>query len=258
MLFDYQFTLDAIDADTATGAVVPPSVRGLYTKGDDGKFSLDADLRKKVDVSGLTTALDKERKTAKNLNDSLKLWAPLGDSPEAVKARIDELTEAATKGDKVNLDKIRADMDKTHKTALDAKDGVITGMKGTLEKYLVNGSATAAIAELKGVPELLLPHVTRAVKVVEAANGEYVVRVVDADGDFRGDGKGGFMSIKDLVAEMKGSSVFGRAFEASGTTGGGKQPGSGKGAGAGSSNTEGMSSVQKIALGLGKGQLARQ
>lgn len=256
MNFDWQHTLEAIDADTDTGAVVPENVRGLYIKGDDGKFGIDPSFKKHV--SGLTTALDKERKANRTVKDIAEKWAKLGETPEAVEQKLHELTEAAGKGDKVNFDKLKADLERGYAKKLEEKDGQLAAKDKTLTKYLVNSAAATAIAEAKGSAELLMPHVQSSVKVVEV-NGEYVVRVVDADGDPRGDGKGGFMTVKDLIAEMKASPVYGRAFEASGTTGSGKQPGSGgTKPGVAGRDTSQMSPTQKIAAGLSKGLLRSQ
>ena len=98
-------------------------------------------------------------------------------------------------------------------------------MKATLEARLVDAEATRAITELKGVPGLLLPHVQRNVKVVEE-DGEYRAAVTDARGEPRVDARGEYVSIRDLVAEMRDSDVFARAFDASGVGGGGAPPNS--------------------------------
>lgn len=245
-MFEFPLTLDTLDE-------VPQTFQTLYAKGDDGKFSLHADLTKKLDVSGLTSALDKERKANKTFGESLKGWQKLGlgETLEDATNKLKELNERATNGDgKANWEKMKKDLEDGHTRALAEKDKEVTGMRTTLEKYLVDREAIAAIAEAKGSPALLLPHVRTQVKVFEE-KGEYVVRVVDKDGDPRGDGKGGFMGIKELVTEMRSSNDFGRAFEGTGSSGSGKPPASSKtgkeGAGAGG---EGRSSIDKIAAGL--------
>ena len=86
-------------------------------------------------------------------------------------------------------------------------------------------AAVAAIAAAKGVPELLPPHVQKHVKVDE----NYNVQVVDAKGDPRVNGKGEPLSISDLIAEMKATEVYGRAFEGSGQSGSGMRPTNGTG-----------------------------
>jgi hypothetical protein len=52
-------------------------------------------------------------------------------------------------------------------------------------------------------------------------DGKYLVRVVGKAGTPRMNANGEFLGIKDLVSEMKESDIFARAFEGSGTSGGG-------------------------------------
>jgi hypothetical protein len=127
-------------------------------------------------------------------------------------------------------------------------------MKTSLKKHMIESEARAVIAELKGSPELLLPHVREQCQLLEE-DGAFVVRVVDKEGDPRSDGKGGWMDIKALVAEMKASQAYGRAFESSGKQGSGTQPGTGNKSGGGSDAK--LSPVQKIAKGLAERQTTR-
>lgn len=201
---------------------VPETVRSLYVPDGD-KFKLDVSGIE--DTSGLKSALQKEREAAKNAAKQANAWVSLGKTPE----EIQELLEAQRKADedkatkngeweklKVQMQEQSANERQKLEQALKAKDGAI-------ERYLIDAQAVAAISELKGVPALLLPHVKAAVKVVDD-DGEYVTRVVDAQGNPRVNAKGDFLTIKDLVSEMRQSEVFGRAFEASGTTGTGSRP----------------------------------
>ncbi len=242
MPFEFKPTLETLDG-------VPQNFQGLYTANEGGSgYTFHPDF--KAHVHGLTSALDKERKTAKEIKAVLAGWTALGEKPEDVKAKLEELTEAAAKaGDSGKaLDKLKADLEQGYSKKLTAKDAEVTAMRATVERYLVDNEATTALAEAKGAVQLLLPHVKSNVRVIEE-NGQYVVRVVDKDGDPRGDGKGGFMSIKDLIAEMKASETYGRAFESSGTTGGGKPSGGGKPV-ASKQNRDDMSSIDKIKAGL--------
>jgi hypothetical protein len=112
-------------------------------------------------------------------------------------------------------------MNDKHANDLKQKDETIGAMRKRLEAELVDAKAVAAIAAAKGVPELLLPHVQRHVKVSD----DFTVQVVDAKGDPRVNGKGEPLSISDLVEEMKQTEIFGRAFEGSGQSGSGTRPG---------------------------------
>ena len=243
----FETVLDTLDG-------LAPQYASLYSKSDDGKFKLDDAVNKRiVEIGGLSSALDKERKLNKTAKEQLEAWQKLnlGATPEEVLAKVNELTEAATTGaeGKTNWDKMRADLEKGHTTALAAKDGEVAKMRTTLERHLIDKEAVTAIASAKGVPDLLLPHIQKQVKVFPDGDG-YVVRVLDKEGDPRGDGKGGYMTIPDLVAELKASSTFGRAFEGTGNSGGGKPPNSSKsGADAGRGNAN-LSSIDKIARGL--------
>lgn len=209
----------ALDLEVTTLDSVPEAVRSLYIPNGD-KFRLD--VSGVEDVTGLKSALEKERKTARELEKQANTWRTLGKTPDEIQALVTAQQQAET--DKLakagEWDKLRAQMNDQHAVALKAEADKVSAKDKALGKYLVDSAAVSAIAAAKGVPELLLPHVRSAVKVVED-NGEYHVRVVDAAGNPRVDAKGNFLSIADLVGEMRSSEVFGRAFESSGASGGG-------------------------------------
>ena len=96
----------------------------------------------------------------------------------------------------------------------------LKAMMGSLEAHLIDAEAAQAVAAMDGSRLLLLPHIRSRVKVVNDV-GKYAVRVVDSEGDPRGNGSGGFMTIKDFVAELKSKSDFAGAFKPSGNTGSG-------------------------------------
>lgn len=250
-------------------ADVPEKYRGLYSKGDDGKFAIDTDLGKKLDTSGLTGALDKERKKARELEKAVNGWKSLelGDSPEEalekIKATIAELEDGeggddedgkkAGKTKQIML-KLKADAEaqiEANKTEYETR---LDGMKTTLKKQMIDAEARAAIAELKGAADLLLPHVREKCQLLEE-DGSFVVRVVDEEGDPRSNGKGGWMTIKELIAEMKSGELYGRAFESTGTKGSGTPPAA-RNSGGGGSDTK-LTPIQKIQRGLDQQQARR-
>lgn len=245
MDFEWQLELDELN-------IVPEKFRGLYAKGDSGKFALDADVAKRMDTTGLNTALEKERKNNKVLAEAQKAWTKLGKAPEEVEKSLGELKAALAKAQEgkdgaANFEKLKADLESGHANALKERDTVVERMRGSLHKHLVEAEATAAIAELKGSAVLLLPHVQKHVKVIEEG-GHFLARVVDAEGDPRGNGKGGFMTIREFVTELKKDTNFARAFEASGSSGGGTPTGGKTGGKPG--GTEPLSATQRIAAGL--------
>ena len=90
------------------------------------------------------------------------------------------------------------------------------------------------MAAAEGSTELLMPHVQAKVKVIEE-DGDFAVRIVDATGNPRVDGKGNFLSITDLVSEMRQNPIYAPGFP--------KAQGS---------NAPGSTSVQRGASAKGK------
>lgn len=211
---------------------VPAQFQGAYIENTDtevGGFILNPAVAPLAEaITGLNGALTKARKEAKGKTapSISELLKPLGvDSIEAAEEMIADFKstiEASSEG-KVNLDKMRADMQKGFDKILEGKDAELSGMSKSLQRYLVEKEAVNAITTAKGVSDLLLPHVRQQAKVIKEGD-DFVVRVVDSDGEARGDGKGGFMTVTDLVGELKGSETFGRAFESEAPRGGGTPP----------------------------------
>jgi DNA-binding transcriptional MerR regulator len=207
-----KFTVDSLDA-------IPESLRNEYTQAEDGKFRLNVDIEDQIRAA--TSTANRE---AAQYRHQVKAWKDLGKSPEDIQA----LLEAQRQADEEKLtkaqewDKLKAQMSEQQARELEARDAKLKAKDAAIERYLVDAQATAAIAAAKGVAPLLLPHVKAAVRVIEE-DGEFKVRVVDDKGNPRVNGKGEFLAVADLVGEMRASEVFGRAFEADGTTGGGAQ-----------------------------------
>jgi hypothetical protein len=214
-----KLTLDTLDG-------VDEGQKTFYVERD-GKFHLDVDGIE--DTAGLKSALDKERARARDFE---KKYGQLKDvdPEEYTKLKKEAEERAALDAEKKGqFDTLKNQLVEKHTKEISLKDGEISAMTKALENYLVDANATAAIAEAKGVPALLLPHVKASVRVVKDGD-EYVVQVVDKAGNPRiSDSKGTPMTIPDLVAEMKKSDVFGRAFEGSGASGGGSQRSAGGG-----------------------------
>jgi len=183
-------TLDGLDETTAK----------LYAKGADGKFTLQVEddpaksviqkLREERDVA-LKALKEREAKEADT-------------QTAAEKARL----EAAGEYEKVKQ------VNEAEKAALQKK---LEHEQTRTRNFLIQSEATRAIAAAKGVPDLLLPHITGQLEVV-------------ADGDsFKVTGKGG-VPLSDVVEGLRSNAVFGRAFEAS-ASGAGTPPGAAKGGG---------------------------
>lgn len=204
--------------DEATLANVPEGFRGAYEKGADGTYGISATFKPFVDaVVGLGGALKNERGTSRTLKGQKDVSAVLKETfgfetAEEAKAKWDELNGQVASASKVDPAKIKADIQKTFDGQLAAKDTELGGMRTTLERYLVDNAAITALAEMKGSAKLLTPVIKQMTELVKDGD-EYVVRVKDGQGDYRGDGKGGFLTVAGLVAEMKKDKDFALAFE---------------------------------------------
>ena len=239
---------------------VPEHFRSMYVEDGD-KYVLNESLST---VANAIDGLNKANKRARQDADSFKRQVPdagklrelgtlLGLETEdmdldVLREGIEATLAKVSKGEdtKVNLDKIRQDMKRENDKMLAQKDEELNAMKGTLRSHLIDNSAVTALAQEKGDAEILMPHIRSRCTVVEE-NGKHEVRVLDAEGDPRGDGKGGFMTVSDLVREMKESKTFSKCFESDGKSGlGAGQPGRTGG------KVVDLSPTQKIARGLSK------
>lgn len=253
MEFDF-----AANAEVDDVQLVPEQFRGAYVQNGD-KFVI-ADPYKPFTslVTGLAGSLKASRAEAKTAKGAAKVdLAPLaafGTTPaeiaEKVNSQITELTEKLNSGQKLDPEKMRADIAKSFQTQIAEKDQTIASMNKSLNTHLVSSEATRAIAENKGVPDLLLPHIERQVKVV-VENGTYKSVVVDKDGDTRISGTTGQpMTISELVKEMKATTTFGRAFESEAAQGTGTRPGVKTPVSPTGRNAATLTSLEKIEAGL--------
>ncbi len=247
-------TVDSIDK-------VPEQFRGLYNEGDGGYVLNDGFKGTAGAIDGLNKSLKAARRDAddakKNRPDVSgfsaigQLLGLEGDdaaNAETLKAAVERVISESKDG-KVNWDKMKKDLERGFTTQLQGKDGELQNMSKTLQKYLVTTAAVQAIAEHKGASELLLPHIQGQTKVIKEGE-DYVVRVVDAAGDPRGNSSGGFMTVEDLVKEMKASTTFGRAFDSDTPSGSGMKPGATQQK-PGQQKRE-LSPTEKISAGLAK------
>jgi len=264
MEFDFENHMSVENLDG-----IPEEYRGLYTENPEGGFAVSDAAKPLAEAySGQTKALNDARGHNKTLNSenadrrgAVKAFETLaqelgldGDDVAGVlKEHITELNSKVKNGSEiqVNIDKIKADHDRSLQEVVSGKDAELRTKDEALNRYLISQAATAAIAESKGSVELLVPHIKERVKVFQEGD-DYVVRVVDTAGDARSDGKGGWMGVTDLVNEMKASPTFARAFESEVGSGSGTTP-TGPQRQPVKQESE-MTSTDKISAGLSKNQ----
>lgn len=195
------------------------------------------------DISGLKSALGKERSARSEAESKLKAFGDIDPNKarEAI-SKWDEFSQIDPnkEADKIANEKVEAmkkQLNQHHEAEIGKLTKSIDRYRNQFYDREVRATAIEAIAAEKGVPELLLPHVINYAKLRETEDGKFFVEIVDKDGNTRiGDGQGEPMTIRQLVKEMKNSPVFSRAFEGSGSSGSGTNP---NGGGSGGNNPGG-------------------
>ncbi|MFZ1005534.1 MAG: hypothetical protein WAN65_01775 [Candidatus Sulfotelmatobacter sp.] len=270
--FAFEPALDTLDN-------VPAEFQPAYVKGADGKFALGEPYKPFANaIVGSNTSLARARADLKNANKesadrrtALKAFEDLAGAvgvtvadgktlPEAIREHVEDLSTKVKNGGeiKVNMDNIRRDYEKKVGETKAEADKRVEKMGASLAKHLIGDATTAALAKHGGSIPLLSGVVKSQVKVVTDENGDYVTRVMDSDGNARSNGAGGWLSIDDLVAELKRNTEYAAAFKSE-TGGGSGTPAARKQTGTGmrQQDTSKMSATDKIKLGLGKGQFEK-
>lgn len=222
---------------------VEEALRSMYVE-KEGKFHLDVDGLDALTTEAAKQARKVANKEAEQERLKRKEWEKLGKTPEELQAMVDEwtelqdlreknqMTEAEKKG---QWDQLKQQMNEKHAGEIKKKDIAIADeqkrvgdLRKSIEKHLIQSTAMSAIVQHKGIPDLLLPLVQRHIKVAEQ-EGEFIVKVVDDKGEPIVDGKGEPITIAEFVGEMQTNEVYGRAFQGTGSSGGGTRPANGGG-----------------------------
>lgn len=239
---DYYKPMEGHD-DTFVLDVEPGKIK--REDGKEGVLTLE-------DTTGLKTVLSETRSTLEKTRERVKAFDDL--DPKEVREKLAKLEELQAldptkEADKIVQEKIEAlkkQLTEKHQQDLESERQKSEKYRSRVYDREIRAAAVEAIAAEKGVPELLLPHVQQNTRLRETDEGNFLVEVVDAQGNVRiGDSKGTPMTIAQLVAEMKSSPVFGRAFEGSGSTGSGSQGNDGGPNSAGSKRASEMSVSEK-------------
>lgn len=221
---------------------LPDEIKDYYkpVEGQDDTFVLDVEPAKikredgkeglltLEDTTGLKTVLSETRSTLEKTRERAKAFEDL--DPGEVREKLAKLEELqaldpSKEADKIvqeKIDGLKKQLNEAHQRELEAERSKAERYKSRVYDREIRAAAVEAIAAEKGVPDLLLPHVTQHTRLRETDDGQFVVEVVDHQGNVRiGDSSGAPMTIVQLVSEMKSSPVFGRAFEGSGASGSG-------------------------------------
>jgi len=202
---------------------VDENLRTFYTanEAEDG-FVIKPEL---VEVSkawdginNANVAIRKENKGLKGGKVDLSGLSEYGTTPaeilEAFNGKTKELSDALDKKEgHVNPEKIRVEMKKAHTVEMDTANKRADSYKGQLYDTLVTNVAMAAINEHKGNTKLLLKFVTEQIEMKDV-DGKLEPHVMDEDGDRKMGGAGSYMTVPELVKNMKGNKDFAALFDA--------------------------------------------
>lgn len=130
--------------------------------------------------------------------------------------RAAEIAEAEKNGNAEQLKKHYSDQ-------LSAKDQELQSLRQLMIDEKVSSKLGREIREAKGTPELLEPHLKNRIKA-ELKDGKVQITVLTPSGMpmLKDDGKEA--TIADLIAELKASPIYQRAFEAPSVSGAGSRP----------------------------------
>ncbi len=163
---------------------------------------------------------DEILKEKKRADAALKAWD--GKDPtkyDELVAAADEAArkKAAAEGD---FDALKKQMSDKHAGELTVRDTKIAKLNKAIEKRLVDAELTRAIAAKKGEPDLLLPYARQFMRVKET-DDDFEGYIADERGNpLVADGKGTAMTVDQFV-EQNLMTKFPRAFEGTGSSGGG-------------------------------------
>lgn len=206
----------------------------FVVKAEHEAFSFEVE-----DVTGLKTALTKERDAREALDKALKAFKDDAGNPvkaEDVKSAYARLSQVVSDKERLETDieRVKTQMATAHQAEITKEKNKTAAVLKALEKRVVENECLKAIDAAKGKAKVLLPHVRQFVRMVEKG-GDYVAEVIDDKGTARvADGNGSPFTIDALVSELKNDPDYAPNFEASGASGGGAGGGSGAGAGGGS------------------------
>lgn len=210
-----------------TIAEVPAEFRICYD--DEGNF-LEAATHIRDAIVGLDKTVSNLRAEAdrnkKNGNETITavntLLSEVGvDTVEALGEHIVTLNETITAKGKINPDKIRAEVEEGYKKQITDLNTQLTTQGSLMKETVLGRDVAEAVAKHGGNSSLLNPFVRTRLTMVEE-NGKMEIRVLDQDGDYVGDGKGGWQSVDAFVGGLKDNPDFHGAFAA-------RQPGPGGG-----------------------------
>jgi hypothetical protein len=231
-------------------------VSEIDTSTEEFKAAVKAALDE--EAAGLKKALDSERDARKAAEKAAAKFKDVD---------LDKYSDLITKAEKAEEDRQREAgkfdelLDKERqkfKGTVEERDTRIATLTASLERTLIESAAKSAITQHGGDEELLLPHVTKATKLLEI-EGRHVAVVVDEKGEPRlapeAKNATDYMGIDHLVGGWKESGKYAGAFAGTGASGGGAPPRNQGGGPPGPKKTVSESDFMSNLDGIAKGEV---
>jgi hypothetical protein len=169
-------------------------VAKLYTKDSDGGFKLEVEGIE--DTSALKSAKDHEKQQRKEAEAKVK---QLSDELATLTEERDGLLKGAIpKGD---VDKLEASWKGKLTKRENELTAELTKVRGGLEKVTLESTATAIATKISTAPKLLGPIIRNRLRL-EEKDGEFVTRVLDANGQLSA------LTVADLEKEILDNKEF--------------------------------------------------
>jgi hypothetical protein len=215
---------------------VPESLRDEYVEVDSGQYQLKVlqgfvPKDKVEDVSGLKSALHKEREAAREaarkVRQMQEQYADF-DMDEYQALREAQATAEEERAKRAGeYDSLKQQLVSKHTEEKSAWEKDRATLISGYEKAIAETATLQALAENKGNPVFLKHHVLGATKVFKDDSGRFVTRVVDDAGNPRMNSDGNYLSVSEFVRELRENETYAGAFQGAGSSGGGTPPGAG-------------------------------
>lgn len=211
-----KLVVDSLDA-------VDEPLRALYEEKDGG-FRLKVDGVE--DAAGLKSALDKERKAARELEKKVRKWESLGKTDEEIAEMLTaaedaERRKAESEGDHQKI--LKQHQDKWAKERAGLEDE-LKAARSSERSAIIETSITSSLTKANATEEGLdlLPERLAARITFETVDGRRVLKIMQADGEtpMAGSGKDGLATIDDLAKEA--AAKWPSLFKGAGQSGSGK------------------------------------
>lgn len=186
--------------DSIFSSEIENEKKGLVTKNSDlinrlKEAKEKADKAEGMDIDGYNNYLENKDKL----------------EAERVKAEQDALAAAG------EWDKLKGDMttnhEKTISTITETKDQEISNLRHTLDTMLIENVSLKEIEKVEGSQVLLMPHIKNSITTYQDDNGNYAIKVIDANGKDRMNTEtGNPLKVSELVAEFQANKEFAGAF----------------------------------------------